>query len=387
MKTGRKRHRCITLARQLLSALVCTVLALSGCDCSRTRLPDISALEREDWLIAGLSHSKREKGKPVDDWVATVTFPGKEVTKLLPDTTPAPDGWEPIRLHGVAYNQRLQIVICMAYRSYSSEQYRLSGGEEFCDVWLHDLSASKSRWIGRKRWKGISGFAWSDDGQKLAFMATEIPTRSEPRRAGLYVYDLAKGSLTLMADDGMVGYDAWRTRGPVWSEDGKYLYYASIGRDAMRINVSTLQKERLPAPMEAFAILTVKGNEIIYVKQVVATYSLGGEIRILKWRFGDDPMTVEPTILYDGIWLWETLVSPSRRFLLFFDKRSYLNGRWVLIDTTTCEKFTSIRSHIPRHFSLMSTCVCAPEHTSLNPVGPGEQQHALRLVRPEPPRP
>jgi hypothetical protein len=152
----------------------------------------------------------------------------------------------------------------------------------------------------------------------------------------------------------MVGAGVRRTPAPVWSEDGEYLYYASIGRDATRVNLNSLVKERLP--LVVHAILTVKAGEIVYVQEVVESGKVKRLImkcRLSGLREGYPPDTAP---LYDGAWLEETLVSPSRRFILVGDRRSYWGGYWVLIDTQTCKTYIDVAPRFPDRMEWPSTC-------------------------------
>jgi hypothetical protein len=223
---------CRQRGRTVLVTMPWFVLALSGCSC-RWDQPPKEALERERWCIVGQALSPREKGKPIDDWIATLVFPGKEVTRLLPWDVAKPADWP--RVPGgdlyVAYNPAGQVLAC-------SEHGHAGEAVSFVDVWLYDLRRKECKPIGPNQWLDVSRLVWSEDGQRLAFMATRLygaHRESEPVRADVYVYDLGAEKLSVVADDGIVLDTAWwRAGSPVWSEDGKYLYYASIGRDATK---------------------------------------------------------------------------------------------------------------------------------------------------------
>ena len=135
--------------------------------------------------MVGLFCSKRVEGAPLDDWVAVFDFPeSKKITRLVPVEVPDPDGRQPIWLHGVSYNEDTGNLACVAFRGYPSHNYAH-------DVWLYNLRTEERKWIGRKRWGGVSRLAWSQDGQKLAFLATEIPPgTTQPRQADVLIFDL-----------------------------------------------------------------------------------------------------------------------------------------------------------------------------------------------------
>ncbi len=301
----------------------------------------LSAISAERWRIAGLAISERREGKPRDDWIAVFDFGERTITRLLPDNAAAPDGWKPIRLHCVGYSEPASTLVCLAWRRV------------FCEVWVHDTQSGEAHWVGHKQWKGTSNFAWSPDGRQVAFTAASFRGGGKPRRADLCVYGLGDHTLRVVADDALVAQSALRTPAPVWSEDGRHLYYASIGQDGMRVEVATLAKERIP--IEAFAVLTVRGDEIVYVTQVCATYGLGGKIEIMKAQLSTAGTEVGQ-VLYEGVWLWVTAVSPSRRFLFFTDKTDYFGGHHALLDLDTGRVHYGVGRYLPDRFDVMSTC-------------------------------
>jgi len=294
---------------------------------------------QEHWRMVGHLIGPEHTGREREDWIAVFNFPDNgEIVQLVSDQVLAPDGWKPVTLYDVAYNEDAGVLVCVALRYYPSEPRNRS------EIWLYDLNTQRSKWIGR-RWLGASHFAWSGDGHRLAFLATEIPVRREPRRAGVYVYDLQTETLTELADDGLVSYEPGQTGAPVWSDDGKFLYYASVDRYAMRIELATGHKESFAVP--AISILAVNGDEIIYRTQPKQR-GLGGEESIYKVKWGDS----KTTLLYRGTWFVEMLVSPSRRFIMVTDRISYSGTKYILIDTETCNTYSGMGRYFPRNVDM-----------------------------------
>ena len=317
------------------------LFSLLGCSCSSKPGNDVlRALAEERWCLASTWKSKASPGASPEDWIVVFRFPGKETSRLVPGEVPPPDGLDPDRVYRVAYNQAAELLVCLGHRTGKAES--------FWEVWIRDIPRSESFWVGRK-WEGVGRFAWSPDGTKIAFMAARTPNRVEPQRADVYVYDVVSRKLAVVADDGMIAWKCWRS--PVWSEDGKGLYYASIGRYIMRVNADGTGKARLP--ITAVAVLAVRGNEIVYVCPGEIKRSWYGVESILsktelvmKVTLGERPEG-DASRLYEAVWIWQVVVSPSRRFVLLFERTGYYSGRSVLVDTETCKAYTSVSALFP----------------------------------------
>jgi hypothetical protein len=332
-----------TLAKTGLAVWASLILEFCALGCKEEEIEGLS----ESWRIGGVVLSDRGKGAP-DDWIANFNFGERNIERLVHLPVPAPDGFE----HGgdlcFAYNESLGVIACSALVARGNlESFHVS-------MWTYDVKTQQVVRIGGKQWKWASAFAWSPDAKRLAFTATSIFIRKEPARGEVYVYDPQTAKVAKVADDGMVGAGVRRTPAPVWSEDGEYLYYASIGRDATRVNLNSLVKERLP--LVVHAILTVKAGEIVYVQEEVES----GEFKSLIMKCGlsglREGYPPDAARLYDGAWLEETLVSPSRRFILVGDRRSYWGGYWVLIDTQTCKTCIDVAPRFPDRMEWPSTC-------------------------------
>ena len=247
-----------TLAKTGLAVLASLILGFWALGCEEEKFEGLESWRIAAGLLSDLLSDQR-KGAP-DDWIVTFNFGERNIERLVRLPVPAPDGFK----HGGdlchAYNESLGVIACSAFDAWGVESSRVN-------MWTYDVKTQKVVRIGGEQWKWASAFAWSPDAKRLAFAATSIFPRKEPARGEVYVYDPQTAKLAKVADDGMVGAGVRRTPAPVWSEDGEYLYYSSIGRDATRVNLNSLVKERLP--LVVHAILTVKAGEIVYVQEVV----------------------------------------------------------------------------------------------------------------------
>jgi hypothetical protein len=150
-------------------------------------------------------------------------------------------------------------------------------------------------------------------------------------------YELETGSLREVVG-GVLGncrgHRAWlegdaslRQRRPVYSEDGRQIYYVNIDQNVMRHDLDARRSEQLPLG-NAFAVLTVRGEEIIYAGE--ATRGKEG-FQIIKAGLG--PAGGRPReVLHEtrGELHWN-LVSPCRRFILFLARSGY-NTEVCLLD-------------------------------------------------------
>ncbi len=327
-------------SRPLLEVtLLCFTVLLHGCE-----IPNIlpSELKKEKWRIVGIKIERRFfSGKLVDRYIAACDFPGGKVERIVSVDLPDPDGRRrDSSIEPLAYNETRQMLVCMESRPPTWA------------VWLYHIPSKQGKWIARKRWQGITTFAWSKDGQQLAFTATELPMKG-PRRGSVYIYDITTNKLTEVADDGAV-QSSLRTPSPVWGGDGKYLYYTSIDRELTRIELSTLVKEKLS--VKADAILSVRGKEIVYWKSIPARKGRGTERLIFKSTL--DPVHGEsnPVLVYEGWDLQGTIVSPTGRYILTGDRCGW-SAATVVIDTKTCKSYTRMYHHVPSRFNRHATCL------------------------------
>jgi tricorn protease len=83
-------------------------------------------------------------------------------------------------------------------------------------LWTVPVAGGAPRMVAQDKLSEIHDQAFSPDSRWLAFSLTAYD-----RRRDLYLYDLASGRLTRLGDGGEID------QGPVWSADGKYLYFAS----------------------------------------------------------------------------------------------------------------------------------------------------------------
>jgi len=244
-------------------ALLAAVLACCwACGCAGQGGEVVAELKAsgEQWDIAGIARSERKEGKWPDDWAAVFHFPNGGIVRLLSDDEPSPDGWNPNGLHYVAYNEADGILVCMAFRLYGPSPFTY-----FAEVWWRDMKTGRSDWIGCKQWQGIGAMSWSPDGRRLAFVGTPLAPQSDSIRGTVYVYDFPATRLSAVSDDGRFeGSMPDRTHAPAWSEDGKYLYYASIGNQVTRVDTETLEKVRLPMVASSGIPGTVYGIDLTF---------------------------------------------------------------------------------------------------------------------------
>ena len=83
-------------------------------------------------------------------------------------------------------------------------------------LWLANLDGGAPRQVAQDKVQEIHDQSFSPDGRWLAFSMTAVN-----RRRDLYLYEIAAGKLTKLGDGSGVDQN------PVWSPDGKYLYFAS----------------------------------------------------------------------------------------------------------------------------------------------------------------
>jgi hypothetical protein len=243
-----------------------------------------------------------------------------------------PDG-EDVCFVKVAYNESRKVLICECDGG--------ANGNE--DVWRYDLATGQSRWIAKGRWNCTRAFAWSPDGSKVAFIAS---TRGTPA-AFVMQYDLDTDKLEQLAGNvfGNVpangvqeGDSVWRHRRPVYSEDGNWLYCVSMDQRVMRVDLRTRQCEQLPLG-NAVAILTVRGEDLVYARELIRGEDDGYQIIKVNLNAADDSH-VQKVYTGRGILNWN-FVSPSRRFVLFFARAGY-DGDTRMVDVekgTTCAAY------------------------------------------------
>jgi len=259
-------------------------------------------------------------------------FPQRRVTRIVRDEIREPGGTT-LSFRALAYNEQAGILICGSWRHEDGT---------FRDVWTYDVHSKERKWIGQRRWHVVSGFAWSEAGCRAAFAATkEQPPPPEGPSAippydeyvgSVYVWDMNTRDLTEVADDALIAYRS-QISAPVWTRDGRFLYYVSGDRRIVRLEVATLKKKVIP--FSAYAVVTVTDYAIVYIIDHVP--QLGGYGAQVVKRWLAMPRNVSgPEVLYTGCIIEAKLVSPSGRFVLLQDWISYYGGgRRVLIDTAT----------------------------------------------------
>ena len=322
----------------------------------------------ERWPIAGILHSERREGAPIDDWSAVWEFPTRKVTRLLPEKSAMADSQWPIRLYHVAYNEEHRCLVGVESTLYTPPK----GGTYCADVWLRSLGDGKAAWVARHRWRSIGAMAWSPDGRRVAFMATPEEVTGNRRRAQVCIYDTQSLALKVPADDGGLIEDApERNHAPAWSPDGRFLYYASFDYRAMRLNLETGKTERLP--MTASSVLVAREQWLVYTHEKVGAPPGQGRFTIRKCRLdaGDETQAVD---LYKANWLWLALVSPSGRFVYFKDKTHYLGGYEGLLDIETGKVDTGVEGGAPEMFTPMSTAYTASGQGIVAPSHPTDRE-------------
>jgi hypothetical protein len=274
-------------------------------------------LSGERWVLAGEYVPIRESGPPSEDWVATLQIPDGTMTRLVRVPMKTPDGTT-VLFPNVAYNESSNLLICATQESLGKDIYE--------DVWRYDLATGRSQWIAKSRWDNTRGFAWSPDGSKVAFVAS---TRGSPA-AVVVQYDVHADKVEEVAGDAFgnlggrqsfqEGDSVWRHRRPVYSEDGNCLYYVSMDRYVMRVDLRTKHVERLPFT-NAIGVLTVKAEHVVYAREV--TKGKDDRFEIVKMRLdAPDDSHAERVYVAGGLLNWN-FASPSRRFILFTARAGY----------------------------------------------------------------
>jgi len=270
----------------------------------------------ERWVLVVEYMTPREKeGPPKENWIGTLQLPDGTLARLVDVPIKTPDGGKALFV-AATYNNDRRVLICAS---------QTVSGLPICDdVWRYDLATGQTRWIAKGKWNKTRGFAWSPDGSKVSFVAS---IRGEPA-AFVMQYDLDADRLERVAgnafgnrDDPQEGDSSVRPRRPVYSEDGKWLYYVSMDQHVMRVDLRTKHCEQLPIS-GAIVVLTVKGEHLVYARQVGDRSDW--EFEIVKVRLDALDGSVGEQVLHaaDGV-IWENFVSPSRRFVLLTSRAGY----------------------------------------------------------------
>ena len=338
-------------SQYLLAVIVFASMAISGCSCtSRSKVKALLRDSGERWFLVGTYVTPREKeGPPKEEWIGTLRLPDGVLSRVIDIPVKTSDGT--LLWSVAAYNEVSQILILEALGS--------SGEHDCIDVWLYDLASRQSRLIAKGKWDNICGFVWSPDGSKVAFVAstrgseTAIMRYEEggdntalnklmDRRDNKYLYYVSKdddvmcvkmrtavmqydvhtGKLEEVASDAWrFGNSSFKPRRPVYSEDGNWLYYVSGDRHVMRVDLRTRECTKLPFS-HAIVILTVKGEYLIYARQVGAREDWRFEV--VKVRLDSpDGLAGEQVVYADKGVIWQNDVSPSRRFILLRSRMGY----------------------------------------------------------------
>ena len=83
-------------------------------------------------------------------------------------------------------------------------------------LWLFNFDTKKTVQIASSEYDNFSGFSWSPDNKWLAFVQTAENTNSQ-----IMLYNVAEATTTALTRDRVDSYN------PVWSTDGKWLYFLS----------------------------------------------------------------------------------------------------------------------------------------------------------------
>jgi len=300
---------------QWIVTVLAVCITVGVCSCSSGSKPDAKLVESgERWILVGEYATPRVKGPPEENWIGTLELPKGSLASLVDVPMKTPDGGT-VLFPRVTYNEPKRVLIC------STQE--LPGPHTCEDVWRHDLATGQSRWIAKGKWNKTRGFAWSPDGNKVAFVAS---TRGSP--AALVVqYDLDADRLEEVTgeafgnrDDPQEGDSSIRPRRPVYSEDGNWLYYVSVDRHVMVVNLRTRDCTKLPFS-RAVAVLTVKGAHLIYSRELATGRDARFEVVKVKLDAPDD-LAAEQVHSAQGV-LWGNYVSPSRRFVLLTARVGY----------------------------------------------------------------
>jgi tricorn protease len=84
------------------------------------------------------------------------------------------------------------------------------------ELWLYDIDKKKSRRIATGRADGFSDLRWSPDSQWLAYV--RVADNTYPQ---IWIYSLKDPNATVLTTDRVNSYS------PVWSSDGKWIYFLS----------------------------------------------------------------------------------------------------------------------------------------------------------------
>jgi tricorn protease len=99
---------------------------------------------------------------------------------------------------------------------FSPDGHALSFSDGEHKLWIVRTDGGPPRQVAQDKLNEIHDQAFSPDGRWLAFSVT-----ATGRRRDLYLYEIAKGALTRLGDGGSIDAN------PVFSPDGRYLYFAS----------------------------------------------------------------------------------------------------------------------------------------------------------------
>jgi len=123
------------------------------------------------------------------------------------------------------------------------------------------------------------------------------------------------------------GDSSLRPRRPAYSEDGNWLYYVSMDQHVMRVDLRTKRCEQLPFT-NAIAVLTVRGEHLVYAKEVAKGRDAGFQIVKVSLDAPDDSHS-QQIYSVKGM-LHRNFVSPSRRFILVEARAGYATDLRVL---------------------------------------------------------
>ena len=315
LKRG-KHHGAFAL--WLLSAVL---HVLPGCGLIPPRLPH--EVYEEGWRIVGINKANNA------EVIEVLDFPQRKVARLV-----SPEDWGGV-CRVLGYNDSAGILITMFSRPH--------GEKFFWDVRLYDMRRETGKWIGSARWGEVGGLAWSEDGRKFAFVAgEEQQTARGPRfsQGCVYVYEVESEQLRQVANAAMIANRS-QISSPVWSEDGRFLYYVSKDRNIVCLELATFLRETLP--IHAYAIITVKGRDIVYINDHIPYWEEGCGAQVIRCNVqARDRRKMHPIVLYTGGDVMSVFVSPSRRFVLMEDRRSYWYQRNILIDTESRDLYADI---------------------------------------------
>lgn len=301
----------------------CLLMPLMLIGCSRPinegidKMMNVIQESNENWVFIGETWEYLENGQK--KFYYGLLLPDGTIKRIVArDSIQDPDGNNVYMPRVVGYNKSDNILIL------------LDDEHEPSDMFIVNPDTGEAKWV--LKGKGIESYScitWSPDGNSFAFNAKKEETQS----TFIAQYNIATDTLKYLAK--LADRACWNTyepgRGLVYSEDGQWIYYVSHDNHVLRVNIKTKKREKLPLP-QAIAVVTIKNNELTYVKQYNPLYEMA-YFKVAKVNL--TPPTnyhvLETFFVKKAYHLWGIIVSPSRRYVLLSARAGYVLI-WRLID-------------------------------------------------------